>query len=165
MIYNMSSIENFSNYLIYNNGDVYSIKRNIFIKPRFDKDGYKRISIWNDDKKNKTLKIHQLVAMAYLDFKLDGLSNSKLVIDHIDNNKLNNYLHNLQIITRDQNSRRIKKVRKSGLKPGVYRVGNKFKSFITINKKKLDLGLFNNEIEAYNEYMIYFNKEMENCII
>lgn len=161
----MSSIENFSNYLIYNNGDVYSIKRNIFIKPRFDKDGYKRVSIWNDDKKNKTLKIHQLVAMAYLDFKLDGLSNSKLVIDHIDNNKLNNYLHNLQIITRDQNSRRIKKVRKSGLKPGVYRVGNKFKSFITINKKKLDLGLFNNEIDAYNEYMIYFNKEMENCII
>ena len=165
MIYNMSSIENFSNYLIYNNGDVYSIKRNIFIKPRFDKDGYKRVSIWNDDKKNKTLKIHQLVAMAYLDFKLDGLSNSKLVIDHIDNNKLNNYLHNLQIITRDQNSRRIKKVRKSGLKPGVYRVGNKFKSFITINKKKLDLGLFNNEIDAYNEYMVYFNKEMENCII
>ena len=107
----MSSIENFSNYLIYNNGDVYSIKRNIFIKPRFDKDGYKRISIWNDDKKMKTIKIHQLVAMAYLDFKLDGLSNSKLVIDHIDNNKVNNYLHNLQIITRVQNTRRIKKVR------------------------------------------------------
>ena len=161
----MSSIENFSNYLIYNNGDVYSIKRNIFIKPRFDKNGYKRVSIWNDDKKNKTLKIHQLVAMAYLDFKLDGLSNSKLVIDHIDNNKVNNYLHNLQVITRVQNSRRIKKVRKSGLKPGVYRIGNKFKSYITINKKKLDLGLFNNEIEAHNEYMIYFNKEMENCIL
>jgi hypothetical protein len=49
--------------------------------------------------------------------------------------------------------------------PGVYRFGNKFKSFITINKKKLDLGLFNNEIEAHNEYMVYFNKEMENCII
>ena len=165
MIYNMSSIENFSNYLIYNNGDVYSIKRNIFIKPRFDKNGYKRVSIWNDDKKNKTLKIHQLVAMAYLDFKLDGLSNSKLVIDHIDNNKVNNYLHNLQIITRVQNTRRIKKVRKSGLLTGVYRIGNKFKSFIRINKKRLDLGLFNNEIDAHNEYMIYFNKEMENCII
>jgi hypothetical protein len=161
----MSSIENFSNYLIYNNGEVYSIKRNIFIKPRFDRDGYKRVSIWNDDKKMKTLKIHQLVAIAYLDFKLDGLSNSKLVIDHIDNNKVNNYLHNLQIITRVQNTRRIKKVRKTGLKPGVYRVGNKFKSYITINKKKLDLGLFNNEEEAHNEYMIYFNKEMENCIL
>ena len=165
MIYNMSSIENFSNYLIYNSGDVYSIKRKIFIKSRFDKNNYKRVTLWNDDKKMKTLKIHQLVAMAYLDFKLDGLSNSKLVIDHIDNNKLNNYLHNLQVITRDQNSRRNKKVRKTGLKPGVYRVGNKFKSFITINKKKLDLGLFNNEEEAHNEYMIYFNKEMENCIL
>lgn len=165
MIYNMTSIENFSNYLIYNNGHVYSIKRNIFIKPRFDKDGYKRVSIWGDDKKMKTLKIHQLVAMAYLDFKLDGLSNSKLVIDHIDNNKVNNYLHNLQVITRVQNTRRNKKIRKTGLMPCVYRVGNKFKSFITINKKKLDLGLFNNEIDAYNEYMIYFNKEMKNCIL
>jgi hypothetical protein len=161
----MTSIENFSNYLIYNNGHVYSIKRNIFIKPRFDKDGYKRVSIWGDNKKMKTLKIHQLVAMAYLDFKLDGLSNSKLVIDHIDNNKVNNYLHNLQVITRVQNTRRNKKIRKTGLMPCVYRVGNKFKSFITINKKKLDLGLFNNEIDAYNEYMIYFNKEMQNCIL
>ena len=74
MIYNMSSIKNFSNYLIYNSGDVYSIKRKIFIKSRFDKNNYKRVTLWNDDKKMKTLKIHQLVAMAYLDFKLDGLS-------------------------------------------------------------------------------------------
>ena len=39
MIY-MSSIQNFSNYLIYNNGDIYSVKRKIFLKPRYDRDGY-----------------------------------------------------------------------------------------------------------------------------
>jgi hypothetical protein len=88
----MTSIQNFSNYLIYNNGDIYSVKRKIFLKPRYDKNGYPRVGIVSDDKKNITLRLHQLVCMAYLDFELEGTSGSKLVIDHIDNNKNNNYL-------------------------------------------------------------------------
>ena len=132
MIY-MTSIENYSNYLIYNNGDVYSIRRKIFLKPRLDKNGYKRIDIFNDNKQSKTIYIHQLVAIAYLDFILEP--NSNLCIDHINNEITNNYLHNLQVITREQNIRKSKINKKSGLSRGVTRYGNMYRAIITIKKK------------------------------
>jgi hypothetical protein len=159
----MTSIQNFSNYLIYNNGDIYSVKRNIFLKPRYDKNGYARVGIVSDDKKNITLRLHQLVCMAYLDFELEGTSGSKLVIDHIDNNKNNNYLHNLQIITREQNSRKDHK-NKTGLLKGVYRRGNKFYSSIKINKQNIYLGTFNTELEAHFAYKTAVEPLMQNVI-
>lgn len=159
----MTSIQNFSNYLIYNNGDIYSVKRKIFLKPRYDKNGYARVGIVNDDKKNITLRLHQLVCMAYLDFELEGTSDSKLVIDHIDNDKNNNYLHNLQIITREQNSRKDHKS-KTGLLKGVYRRGNKFYSSIKINKQNIYLGTFNTELEAHFAYKTAVEPLMQNVI-
>lgn len=157
----MTSIENFSNYLIYNSGEVYSIKRQKFLKPRLDKDGYPRVDIRSDLKQPHTFHIHKLVALAYLDF----IPAPNLTIDHIDNNPTNNYLHNLQICTRIQNIMRIKRLRKSGLPRGVYRIGNKYKAQITIMGKLMNLGLYNTAEEASSAYMIEFNKIMENVIL
>ena len=161
----MTSIENYSKYLIYNNGDVYSIKRKKFLKLRLDKNGYKRVDLYNDSKQAKTFKIHQLVAIAYLDFILEPDSN--LCIDHIDNNITNNYLHNLQIITKIQNTRKAKFKNKNGLMRGVHHYKNKkknvnknFKSMININNIRINLGYFESEIEAHNAYIIEFNKLM-----
>ena len=162
MIY-MTSIENYSNYLIYNNGDVYSIRRKLFLKPRLDKNGYKRVDISTDDKKAKTLYIHQLVAIAYLDFILEPDSN--LCIDHINNEITNNYIHNLQVITREQNIRKSKINKKSGLMRGVTRYGNMYRSIITIKKKVIILGIFKLEIDAHKAYMLEFNKLMQNVIL
>ena len=49
--------------------------------------------------------------MAYLNHNLE---NSDYVIDHIDSNINNNYLHNLQRITRIQNARKKNVTRKNG---------------------------------------------------
>lgn len=157
----MSSIENYSNYLIYNSGEVYSIKRKLFLKPRYDKDGYKRCDLKSDDKKSKTFFIHQLVAIAYLNL---DLSIKNLCVDHIDGSRTNNYLHNLQVITRQQNTRKGNHKKKSGLMRGVYRQGNKFTSKISINKKLINLGLFETELEAYGAYKIEYDKLMKNVI-
>jgi len=157
----MSSIQNFSNYLIYNNGEVYSIRRQKFLKPRFDKDGYKRVDIRSDLKQPYTFLIHKLVALAYLEF----VPAPNLTIDHIDNNPTNNYLHNLQICTRVQNIMRQKRPKKNGLPRGVYRIGNKYKAQITIMGKLMNLGLFHTVEEASDAYMIEFNKIMENVIL
>ena len=41
------TLPEYPDYMIYPSGDIYSIRRKIFLKPRFDKDGYKRISLKN----------------------------------------------------------------------------------------------------------------------
>jgi len=157
----MSSIENYSNYLIYNSGEIYSIRRKKFLKYRYDKDGYRRVDLKSDDKKSKTFFIHQLVAIAYLNL---DLSIKNLCVDHIDGTRTNNYLHNLQVITRTQNTRKGNHKKKSGLLRGVYRQGNKFTSKITIDKKIINLGLFETELKAYEAYKIEYDKLMENVI-
>jgi len=75
-----------------------------FLKPRLlepkkpNSNGYLRINISKENKK-KTIQIHQLVYHSF-----NGTSPKKhMVVDHIDGNKLNNRLSNLQFITHTQN--------------------------------------------------------------
>ena len=149
----MSNIYLFPNYLIYNNGAIYSKKNNKFLKPRYDRNGYMRVDIYNYLKKKQTIKIHQLVAMAYLNHNL----NDAYVVDHIDHDKRNNYLHNLQLITDDQNKR---KRTNRDLPVGIYRSLNKFKSYITIDKKKFYLGSYDTVREADLVHKNIYNKLM-----
>ena len=100
--------------------------------------------------KQKIFKIHQLMAMAFLKHVPCG---HKLVVDHIDNDKFNNILTNLQIITcRENNS----KDKKGGTSKYVGVSWNKQKqkwnSEITINGKGILLGQFKNEIDAHLTY-------------
>lgn len=114
IINKLFTLPEYPDYIIYPSGDIFSIKRKIFLKPRFDKNGYKRISLTNIfTKKLDTIKIHHLVGRCFLGYE----KNKGFVIDHIDNNKQNNYLHNLQLITQEQNQRKehMKKTQKNGL--------------------------------------------------
>ena len=115
-----------------------------------DGDGYKHVSL----SKNgycKTTKIHKLVAMEFLNHKPNG--GVKIVIDHINNIKIDNRLENLQLISNREN---LTKDRNFGTSSyiGVSRVcsRNKWRSDIYINGKPIYLGLFNNEIDASNAY-------------
>ena len=99
----MTSIKGFSRYLIYENGDIYSKYYKKFMKQQFDKDGYKRINLINDDNKIKTMKVHRCVALAYI-----PNPNNKPQVDHIDQNKTNNHVSNLRWLTRSENCQNIK---------------------------------------------------------
>jgi hypothetical protein len=66
-------------------------------KPRTDRYGYLRINISIGNSKNKTVTIHRLVADC---FKLRGQGNT---VDHIDGNKSNNHISNLQLVTAGEN--------------------------------------------------------------
>jgi len=92
-------------YYINSNGDIYKLcsfanyKKNksfsvIEVNQRINFYGYKIVSI------GKEYRIHQLVAMHFLNHIPN---NHRLVIDHIDENKLNNNVNNLQIVTNHQN--------------------------------------------------------------
>lgn len=70
------------------------------IKPFLDRDGYKRVTLQIDGKP-KHFTIHRLVASTYLINECD-----KPEINHIDGNKLNNSLENLEWVTRSENTQK-----------------------------------------------------------
>lgn len=111
--------------------------------------GYEAINLCYKAK-YKTFDVHQLVAMAFLNHTPKG---HKLVVDHIDNNPLNNRLDNLQVISNREN---LSKDKKNGTSKytGVYWNKNlkKWTSAIVINSDKKVLGYFDCETEAHEAY-------------
>ncbi len=131
------------------NGKSTYISKNKILKSGFDKDGYCLVVLYKD-KKRKTKRIHQLVAMAFLGHKPNGVEN---IVDHIDNKKNNNNLNNLQIISNRLNNSKDKKNSTSKY-IGVSwdKKSNKWQSCISIKTKTIFLGYFINELEASEAY-------------
>lgn len=98
----------------------------------------------------KSKKVHQLVAMAFLNYKNND---RKIVIDHVNDNKSDNRLENLQIVTQRFNTCKTQGQYSSQYK-GVYfnKKANKWHSRIEINGKINHLGFFTDEFEAHNAY-------------
>ena len=126
------------------------------------KDGfYKALTVYkssiskkkrNEIDKNKTSKSRTIAvwsAMAFLNFKPSGHS---IVVDHIDNNKHNDCLYNLQVISHRKNLSKDKKPI-SGY-TGVFRNNNKnqWKSQISINGNVKYLGSYKTKEAAAEAY-------------
>lgn len=90
-------IANYPHYVINNSGVVINLKTRKFINGFIINHGYKMISLCNDDGKRNFL-IHRLIYETFVRQIPDGL-----VIDHINNNRLDNRLENLQAVTQQQN--------------------------------------------------------------
>jgi len=109
------------------------------------------------NKKVKRLKIHQLVAISFLNHKINK---SIYVVNHIDGNKSNNNLTNLEIITQRQNIIHGIKLRfKNNKSTGTYfdKNRNLFESRIKINNNNIFLGRFVNEKMASDIYKLAYN--------
>ena len=104
------------------------------------------------NKVTKSVYVHQLVAQSFLNHKRCG---HKLVVNHIDFDKTNNKLDNLEIVTARENSNQ-KHLKSSSKYVGVswHKRFNKWVSRITINGKNKHLGYFTNELEASKSYKI-----------
>ena len=101
---------------------------------------------------SKSFMTHQLVAICFLNHSQKGMS---LVIDHINNDKSNNKVENLQVITQRENSYKNQGKYSSKYK-GVswHKLANKWIAGIYIKGKKYNLGLFINEKEASDAYQL-----------
>ena len=124
-------------------------RKDKILKISLDGSGYKKVSLCKNSN-SKIIKAHQLVSMAFLNHKING---HKLIVDHINNDRLDNRLENLQIITQRENTSKDKK-NKSSIYVGVtwHKANNKWVSNIRINGKKIHLGCFNTELEASEAY-------------
>jgi hypothetical protein len=99
MIYKSKTIKNFSKYIIYEDGSIYSLFNNIWRKQNNDKDGYQIIVLTNDQGKKITCKVHRLVAQTFISNPDD-----KPNINHKDGNKKNNHISNLEWVTTAENN-------------------------------------------------------------
>jgi len=111
--------------------------------------GYYRKALWKNNSQ-KLFFVHQLVAITFLNHRPNGMN---LVIDHINDNKLDNRVENLQIVTQRFNACKTQGNYSSNYK-GVYWNKNekKWKSQIRINGEKKYLGRFENEYDAHLAY-------------
>jgi hypothetical protein len=150
-------------YQVSNCGNVKSLSRTItkgnityatkdkLLKQSIDTVGYPYVNL-SDYKKQKTFRVHQLVAIAFLNHtpnKYDGL-----LVDHIDGNKLNNNLSNLQLVTNRKNSSKDRKNKTSKF-TGVswHKQSNKWLAQVRKNDKVEYLGVFEKEEEAAIAYL------------
>ena len=144
-------------YLISSFGEVKSLKqgKEKLLKKSINTKGYYIVSLCKNGK-SKSFQIHQLVAINFLNHIPNGLN---MVVNHIDLNKKNNNLSNLEIVSNRENSNR-KHLKSSSSYTGVSWDKNKRKwqSQIKINNKNIFLGRFNNELEASNAYQKELNK-------
>ncbi len=112
-------------------------------------DGYYVYDLYNKDKIRKRIKVHKLLMTTFV-------GKSDLCIDHVDGNRLNNDLSNLEYVTSAENTRRY--IRMNGHKFASEYIGvtlqddGKWKSAITINHETFNLGRHDTEEEASQAY-------------
>lgn len=138
-------------YSINKNGEVRSFKGTSYkiLKDSNGKNPYNAIRLY-DKGVGKKFAIHVLVAIVYLDHIP---SENKLVVNHIDFNKRNNCVSNLEIVSHRQNTNR-KHLKSSSQFTGVHfdKENNKWRACIDIYGKHKYLGRFLTEEEASNAY-------------
>lgn len=101
------------NYQVSNLGRVKNMKTKHILIPDTEEKGYKRITAKIDGKR-KHFAVHRLVAFAFI-----PNPENKPQIDHIDCNKSNNRVDNLQWVTNKENSQlRWSRIRKALSKYG-----------------------------------------------
>lgn len=154
-----TNIKGFENYQISNTG---LIRREKKILSPFDNNGYYRIQLINEDKKQKKL-IHRLVAEHFI-----PNPDNKPQVNHIDLNTKNNDVNNLEWVTNQENVQHaIKNIpeRRKQLKENMSIIGktygkqNGINSSKPINQYTLDgelINTFSSAREAHRELNISY---------
>ena len=144
-------IEGYENYLIYEDGRVYSKKNSRFIKNRNNTNGY-LITDLSKNSKKKTFYIHRLIALHYVDNPDPDKYN---VVDHLDRNRLNNNITNLRWVNHTINmaNQPIHKNNKLGEQYIVYKYGSYTNPYIfQITRNKILHRKFFKTLEEAKNY-------------
>ena len=91
------NIPEYPRYFITDNGRVWSLRLKRFMKDRVSKHRYNRVVLYNKSG-NKSIFVHRIVASVFL-----GYNGNKSEVNHIDGNKLNNSVENLEWCTHSEN--------------------------------------------------------------
>jgi hypothetical protein len=104
--------------------------------------GYCQVEVFN-----KNFMLHRIIYEMH-----NGTIPTGFQIDHIDGNPLNNKIENLRICTQIENRQnsKLSKNNTTGYRGIVKTPNGKYQARLTVDGKKLYLGLFNTPEEAFN---------------
>jgi len=105
----------------------------------------------------KNMLVHRLVASAFM----DDFDNKKMV-NHIDFNKANNHLSNLEMVSNRENQCHYIKSKNKYIGISFHKKLNKWTAQIMINGKLKYIGKFLTDLEAYNARIEF---EIQNGIV
>jgi hypothetical protein len=88
----------FEDYTVFANGYIIN-KFGKFLKPELNKNGYLYVVLYKN-KKRKSMLLHRLICQAFNENQYN-----KKYVDHIDHNKLNNWISNLRWVTLSENQK------------------------------------------------------------
>ena len=92
-------IDGYPMYRILDDGRVFGMYEAEFLKFGYNSKGYQQVALRRDNV-STTVSVHRLVAEAYLDAPVNG---EKLTVNHIDGDKTNNHISNLEWNTYSEN--------------------------------------------------------------
>lgn len=139
-------IEGYDNqYIIYSNGEVFSVKSGRYLNPWLNPNGYKVVSLSKNSRVKKH-PVHRLVALYFI-----PNPNNKICVDHINNDILNNDISNLRWATYQENNWNVKRdiTNTSGEKNVCWKKDkNKWQVRFRVNGRTTHFGYFDNFEEA-----------------
>lgn len=94
-------IEEYSKYIIYDDGRIWSKSKNVFVKSSLSLDGYPTVNLITTLAKNgyrQVVTVHRVIAKAFC-----NNPNGFKEVNHIDGNKENNHYSNLEWCDRSHN--------------------------------------------------------------
>lgn len=94
------TVDNYEKYAVSDDGYIKNIRTGKILKNRPDKDGYSRVELYSENGKGHPKKVHRLVAQAFLKYDPE-----RDQVNHINGNKTDNRVENLEWCTRSENTR------------------------------------------------------------
>lgn len=153
------------NYIVYPSGKIFSKRFKKFLKINYNTtNGYARVNI-----DGKNMKLHRLIMETFI-------GKSGLEVNHIDGNKKNNDIHNLEYVNRSQNvkhaydnglvhrhktSNKPLKLVVNGEKIGTFNSGSSLSLLLGKNRQWLGNQLYKHEIVKYMGFSIMYDNEEE----
>ena len=142
-------------YAVSDLGNVKNLKTGRILKPGINTRGYLQVGLSiPKPRRVQGYRVHVLVAMAFLGHQPDPTR--EIVIDHINANKADNRLANLQIVTQRHN---VSKAYSRNLPTGVYNhTKGRYVARLNTKGQNFYLGIFNTIEEASEAYQNAISK-------